>query len=50
MLEPFFPGSVSDDYLNTMSVVEIADVDNMNHYALPGPDTIHLRTLEGLKG
>nr|XP_010307427.1 PREDICTED: glypican-5-like [Balearica regulorum gibbericeps] len=42
--------SVSEYYLNTTSVEEIAEVDSVNHYAVPGPDTIHLRTLEGLKG
>lgn len=49
MLEPFFCGSVSDDYLNTMSVEGIAEVDSVNYNALPGPETIHLRTLERLR-
>lgn len=36
MLEPFFPDSVSDDYLNTMSVEEAAgEVNSVNHSALP---------------
>lgn len=50
VLEPSFPGGVSDDLLNTISVEGVTgEADGVNHYALPGPDTTQLRTPGELK-